>query len=80
MAYNTQPLQGVLDRAAWLTWGTSKLKVTRPRLRNRAGEVVLPGYAALACNADLSRRIADVLTRSNLQLPTGHRLDLASDH
>ncbi len=42
--------------------GTSKLKVTRPRLRNRAGEVVLPGYAALACNADLSRRIADVLT------------------
>ncbi len=42
--------------------GTSKLKVTRPRLRDRAGEVVLPGYAALARNEDLSRRIADVLT------------------
>ncbi|GDX59021.1 IS256 family transposase [Comamonadaceae bacterium] len=42
--------------------GTSKLRVTRPRLRDRAGEVVLPGYAALARNEDLSRRIADVLT------------------
>src|ERR1035437_2736567 len=42
--------------------GTSKLRVTRPRLRDRAGEVVLPGYAALARNDDLSRRIADVLT------------------
>lgn len=42
--------------------GTSKLKVTRPWLRNRGGDVVLPCYAALACNADLSRRISDVLT------------------
>ena len=42
--------------------GTSKLRVNRPRLRDRAGEVVLPGYGALARNADLSRRIADVLT------------------
>jgi len=42
--------------------GTSKLRVTRPRLRDRAGEVALPGYAALARNEDLSRRIADVLT------------------
>ena len=42
--------------------GTSKLKVTRPRLRGPAGEVVLPGYAALAGDDDLSRRIADVLT------------------
>ena len=42
--------------------GTSKLRVTRPWLRDRAGEVVLPGYAALARNDDLSRRIADVLT------------------
>jgi transposase-like protein len=42
--------------------GTSKLRVTRPRLRDRAGEVVLPGYAALARDEDLSRRIADVLT------------------
>ena len=42
--------------------GTSKLKVTRPRLRDRAGEVVLPGYAALARDEDLARRIADVLT------------------
>jgi putative transposase len=42
--------------------GTSKLRVTRPRLRDRAGEVVLPGYAALARVEKLSRRIADVLT------------------
>ena len=42
--------------------GTSKLKVTRPRLRGPAGEVALPGYAALAGEDDLSRRIADVLT------------------
>ena len=41
--------------------GTSKMKITRPRLRNPAGEVALPGYAALAGEADLSRRIADVL-------------------
>ena len=30
--------------------------------RSPAGEVALPGYAALAGDADLSRRIADVLT------------------
>ena len=42
--------------------GTSKLKVTRPRLRGPAGELALPGYAALAGDGDLSRRIADVLT------------------
>ncbi|WP_394756172.1 transposase, partial [Rhodoferax sp.] len=42
--------------------GTSKLRVTRPRLRDQTGEVVLPGYAALARDEDLSRRIADVLT------------------
>lgn len=42
--------------------GTAKLRVTRPRLRDRAGEVVLPGYAALARDETLSRRIADVLT------------------
>lgn len=42
--------------------GTAKLKVTRPRLRDPAGEVTLPGYAALARDADLSRRIADILT------------------
>jgi putative transposase len=42
--------------------GTSKLRITRPRLRDTAGEVALPGYAALAGDADLSRRIADVLT------------------
>jgi len=42
--------------------GTSKLKVTRPRLRDRTGEVLLPGYAALAGDDALSRRIADVLT------------------
>ncbi len=42
--------------------GTSKLKVARPRLRGPAGEVALPGYAALAGDDSLSRRIADVLT------------------
>ena len=36
--------------------------VARPRLRGPAGEVALPGYAALAGDADLSRRIADILT------------------
>ena len=42
--------------------GKSKLKVVRPRLRGPAGEVALPGYAGLAGDGDLSRRIADVLT------------------
>jgi transposase-like protein len=42
--------------------GTSKLKVARPRLRGPAGEVAVPGYAALAGDDSLSRRIADVLT------------------
>ena len=42
--------------------GTSKLKVARPRLRGPAGEVAVPGYAALAGDGSLSRRIADVLT------------------
>ena len=42
--------------------GTSKLKITRPRLRGPAGEVALPGYAGLAGDSNLSRRIADVLT------------------
>jgi transposase-like protein len=41
--------------------GKAKLKVTRPRLRGPAGEVAVPGYAAMAGDSDLSRRIADVL-------------------
>jgi transposase-like protein len=41
--------------------GTSKLNITRPRLRGPVGEVSLPGYAELAGDGDLSRRIADVL-------------------
>jgi len=41
--------------------GTSKLKITRPRLRGLVGEVALPGYAELASDGNLSRRIADVL-------------------
>ena len=45
-----------------INMGASKLKVTRPRLRGPAGEVVLPGYAGLAGNDELSRRIADILT------------------
>lgn len=42
--------------------GTCKLKITRPRLRGPVGEVALPGYAGLAGEGELSRRIADVLT------------------
>ncbi len=45
-----------------INMGASKLKVTRPRLRGPAGEVALPGYAGLAGNDELSRRIADILT------------------
>ena len=41
--------------------GHSKLRVKRPRLRNGAGEVAVPAYAALAHDGDLSRRIADIL-------------------
>ena len=41
--------------------GQSKLRVKRPRLRNGAGEVAVPAYAALAHDGDLSRRIADIL-------------------
>lgn len=41
--------------------GHSKLHVKRPRLRSAAGEVVVPAYAALSKDADLSRRIADIL-------------------
>ena len=41
--------------------GTSKLKITRPRLRGPVSEVALPGYAELASDGNLSRRIADVL-------------------
>ena len=41
--------------------GTSKLRIERPRLRGPAGEVAVPGYTALAGDASLSRRIADVL-------------------
>ena len=41
--------------------GTSKLKVSRPRLRGPAGEVALPGYAQMAGDGALSRRIADIL-------------------
>ena len=41
--------------------GTSKLKIIRPRLRGPLGEIELPGYAALAGDGKLSRRVADVL-------------------
>ena len=41
--------------------GTSKLRVARPRLRGPKGEVALPGYAAMAGDAALSHRIADIL-------------------
>ena len=41
--------------------GHSKLHLKRPRLRSAAGEVAVPAYAALARDAGLSRRIADIL-------------------
>ena len=44
-----------------VTLGHSKLQVKRPRLRDGAGEVAVPAYAALAKDGDLSRRIADIL-------------------
>ncbi len=47
-----------------INMGASKLKVPRPRLRGPAGEVALPGYAGLAGDDELSRRINDVRARS----------------
>ena len=41
--------------------GQSKLALRRPRLRDAAGEVSVPGYDALARDGELSRRIADIL-------------------
>jgi putative transposase len=41
--------------------GHAKLRVHRPRLRDAAGEVAVPGYAALAADGALSQRIADIL-------------------
>lgn len=41
--------------------GQSKLRLKRPRLRSASGEVAVPAYAALSTDADLSRRIADIL-------------------
>ncbi len=41
--------------------GQAKLHLKRPRLRNGAGEVAVPAYAALARDGALSRRIADIL-------------------
>jgi transposase-like protein len=41
--------------------GHAKLQVKRPRLRSAAGEVAVPAYAALSKDAELSRRIADIL-------------------
>ena len=52
------------SQAGLINIGTAKLKVTRARLRDRAGEVALPGYAGLARDEALSQRIADVLACS----------------
>ena len=41
--------------------GQAKVRVQRPRLRDARGEVVVPAYAALAGDSDLSRRMADIL-------------------
>ena len=41
--------------------GKTKLRVQRPRLRSAGGEVSVPAYEALSTDADLSRRIADIL-------------------
>jgi putative transposase len=42
--------------------GKAKLKVTRPRLRDGAGEVHIPAYEALHADQRLSQRMADILT------------------
>jgi putative transposase len=52
------------DQGGLINLGTSKLKITRPRLRGPVGEVALPGYAGFAGSSELSRRIADVLACS----------------
>jgi transposase-like protein len=52
------------DQGGLINLGTSKLKITRPRLRGPVGEVALPGYTGLAGSGELSRRIADVLACS----------------
>src|SRR5450756_1492788 len=36
------------DQGGLINLGTSKLKITRPRLRGPVGEVALPGYTGLA--------------------------------
>ena len=41
--------------------GHAKVRVKRPRLRDGGGEVAVPAYEALANDAGLQRRIADVL-------------------
>lgn len=49
------------DQGGVVCLGQSKLHVKRPRLRTASGEVGVPAYSALATDADLSRRIADIL-------------------
>jgi len=41
--------------------GHAKLRVRRPRLRSASAEVAIPAYNALASDASLSRRIADIM-------------------
>ena len=41
--------------------GQAKVRLQRPRLRDAHGEVAVPAYVALAGDADLQRRIADIL-------------------
>jgi len=41
--------------------GHAKLRVKRPRLRSASAEVAIPAYNALASDASLSRRIADIM-------------------
>lgn len=49
-------------QAGQVNIGKAKLKVTRPRLRDGAGEVHIPAYQAMHADERLSKRMADILT------------------
>lgn len=50
------------SQAGQVSLGKAKLKVQRPRLRGSQGEVPVPAYQALAADARLSQRVAEILT------------------
>ena len=52
----------MVAKVVWSMWARPNSRSRGHGFASRAGEVTLPGYAALARDADLSRRIADILT------------------